>query len=175
MPIHSRNLLTESHNLPRKGVIICIDWGCRRTGIALTDEAQILSLPYSIYVPTIHKTVEQQILECIYEKRAVGLLIGWPLNMNSTEGEQCFATAEFITNLTKLLCSQKWSGSIAKYDERCSSIDAQTQYGAHAQDDAMAAMVILKNFLESRALSDKFSADVSADSTEFNAALKHVA
>ncbi len=138
-------------NIPRKGVLMGIDYGEVRTGIAFSDIDQMFSVPNGVYGPK-NKIVEL-LKNLIVERDVVGIVVGWPLNMKGDKGFQCEETEIFIKSLY-----EDWNGPIDIFDERLSSAYVASMYNMgpkHDTDDALAAMVILDSFMKSRRNNDK--------------------
>ncbi|QEK38323.1 Holliday junction resolvase RuvX [Candidatus Cytomitobacter primus] len=133
-------------NIPKSGVIMGVDYGEVRTGIAFCDYNQELSIPNGVYGPKAY--IVKILLDLIVEREVVGVVVGWPLNMKGEEAFQCNKTQEFIDEL-----KSSWDGPIEKFDERLSSSYVANMYGDGKKldtDDALSAMIILKSFLNSR-------------------------
>jgi len=131
-----------------------IDYGTKRIGLAVGDTDTGVALP----VETIEACggITDQV-------RAVGttgqeyqvdaLVIGLPLNMDGTEGDQAKVTRKFGEALART------TGKTVHYwDERLSSRHAQellrpaglTHKKRRAVEDSIAAQVILQDFLDAR-------------------------
>jgi putative Holliday junction resolvase len=92
-------------------------------------------------IPALH--------EVIGEYAPVGLVVGWPLNMDDTEGPQGKKTREFAVMLESTLAID-----VRLWDERLSSFVADealagefTRNKRRARQDAVAAAEILRDFL----------------------------
>ncbi len=133
-------------SIPQKGVLMGVDFGEVRTGVAFSDYDQKFAFPNGIYGPK--SKVTALLHDLIVEREVVGIVVGWPLNMKGEEAFQCKKTQLFIDELKKL-----WDGPIATFDERLSSLYVSSTYSAGMKldtDDALSAMTILNSFMESR-------------------------
>jgi putative Holliday junction resolvase len=95
--------------------------------------------------------VARAVREVIDEYAAVGLVVGWPLNMDDTEGPQGRQAREFAIMLADAL-----KIDVRLWDERLSSFVADealagefTRNKRRARQDAVAAAEILRDFLAS--------------------------
>jgi len=87
----------------------------------------------------------------IEREKIRGLVIGWPVNMNGTEGPRCQSTRAFQRNLAKLI-----ELPMLFWDERMSSIAADramleadlSRAKRAANIDQIAAGIILQSALE---------------------------
>ncbi|QEK37815.1 Holliday junction resolvase RuvX [Candidatus Cytomitobacter indipagum] len=137
------NISISEESIPTSGVLIGLDYGEVRTGVAFCDYNQELAIPNGVYGPK--KFIVDIVLQLIKERDVVGVIIGWPLNMKGEEAFQCKETQKFIDNLQK-----SWKGPIVKRDERCTSSYVSSMYsGGHKleTDDALSAMTILESFI----------------------------
>ena len=138
--------MNDIHSIPKFGVLMGIDYGEVRTGVAFSDFTQTVVAPNTVYGP--RKKLIEQLNVIIAEKNVVGIIVGWPLNMQGEEGFQCNATQKFIDEL-----KVHWDVPIMKIDERLtSSYVSQVYSGGYkfAEDDALAAMLLIEKFLSRR-------------------------
>ena len=130
---------------------LAVDYGNKRTGLAVCDRNETMASPLSV----IHEPsrVIQVISEVVEEERIEGIVIGLPLNMDDSEGFQAKRVREF----GKLL-SEKVEVPILFHDERLSSFSASEKLATMSLTwsrrkkrlDALAAAEILEGFLESK-------------------------
>ncbi|MCP4453996.1 MAG: Holliday junction resolvase RuvX [Planctomycetes bacterium] len=130
---------------------LAVDYGNRRTGLALCDRNETMASPLSV----IHdpRRVIKLIVEVVEEEHIEGIVIGLPLNMDDSEGFQAKRVREF----GKIL-SGKVDVPVLFHDERLSSFTASEKLAAmsltrsHKKQrlDAVAAAVILEGFLEQK-------------------------
>src|SRR5947209_16231279 len=100
--------------------VMALDYGTRRTGVAVCDELEITVRP----VETIRGQNRQEALEraaaLSQELGATQIVIGLPLNMDGTEGPAGKRTREFADMLGKMI-----EIPIELYDERLTSHEAE--------------------------------------------------
>ena len=131
-----------------------IDYGRKRTGIAISDPLGIFSIPVGTYTPTraIEKMQDIDATEGIRR-----LVIGWPVTLDGEEKEASERVRHFINRLKKVFPGVE----IVKIDERYSSTRAmQALIGANVKRkarrqkeriDSAAAAIILQDFLDEHA------------------------
>ena len=127
--------------------IMAIDYGDAHTGIAISDYTETLAG----YSDTLHSRIQRLIAE-----HGVQLLVlGYPRNMDGTEGpraKKCAAFGALLRQATGL--------EVILWDERRTTIDAHNilfQNGQNAKKrkktvDAVAAALMLEGYLTRRRL-----------------------
>lgn len=134
---------------------LCIDLGDKRTGLAVGDVFTRLVSPAGVLEVPRERRDGQDLLDALVKevvKHAPGaLVVGLPMNMDGTEGPRAKlvrTVADRIAKATKL--------DVHFQDERLTSADADwtmarsglTHGQKKARRDALAAMAILKDFLQ---------------------------
>lgn len=134
-------------------VIMSIDYGDARTGIAVCDRFEMLASP----VEVIHSDYEPKVIARIKDICATYkpdlLVVGLPKNMNSSVGERaekCIAFAENLKNETGIETDM--------WDERLTTVSAHNYLnntntrGQKRKNivDAVAATIILQDYLSFR-------------------------
>jgi putative pre-16S rRNA nuclease len=134
---------------------LSIDLGDKRTGIAVGDAASGIVTPGEVLVVPIKPTSDRlldAVQSCIDEFGPDALVLGLPLHMDGSEGER----TRIVRRFGEALAGR--SGLRVHYqDERLTSADAEwtlagsgkTHKQKKAVRDALAAAVILRDFLES--------------------------
>ena len=135
--------------------IMAIDYGDAHTGIAISDYTETLAG----YSDTIHSRRLEEVLSGIQRLTAEPgvqlLVLGYPRNMDGTEGpraEKCAAFGALLRQVTGL--------EVILWDERRTTIDAHNilfQNGQNAKKrkktvDAVAAALMLEGYLTRRRL-----------------------
>ena len=129
---------------------LAIDYGSRRTGLAVCDPSQTICSPLAVLDST--RDLIAQITEFIKTENAEAVVIGLPLNMDDSEGPQAKSVRAFAADLAKSIEIQ-----IHFQDERLTSFVADEKLDmtdlSPAQKkqrrDAVAAADILQTFLDS--------------------------
>jgi len=135
--------------------LIClgIDYGERRTGVAVSDPMGILASPVKVITEINKKKLAASLCAVAKERKAEKLILGLPLRTDGTKGDKalaCEALAQYL-RLQSGLPVELW-------DERFSTVMAHQALGAaqvKAKDrrgvvDAVAAVVILQSYLDSK-------------------------
>lgn len=134
------------------GRILAIDYGKKRTGLAVTDPLRITANP----LLTIETKELVNWLQTYFEKEKVDIVvIGHPTQMNGEESESMNYIRPFIGNFKK----QFPTIPITMYDERFTSVlahQAMIAGGMKKKDrqdkaivDKIAACIILEGYLDS--------------------------
>lgn len=124
--------------------ILCIDYGLKRTGIAVTDPLQIIATGLT----TIHPKELVPFLKDYFSKEQVErILIGWPTNWDDSPTHATAHVERFINVLKK----QFPQIPVQKVDERYTSKMAR---------DAMLEMGLKKSQRRNKALVDEIAATI---------------
>jgi putative Holliday junction resolvase len=124
--------------------IICIDYGLKRTGIAVTDPLQIIATGLT----TIHPKELISFLKNYFAKEQVELiLIGWPTNWDDSATHATIYVEKCIKELQKHFPQLP----IKKVDER---------YTSKIAKDAMLEMGLSKMQRRNKALVDEIAATI---------------
>jgi putative Holliday junction resolvase len=140
----------------RQGRAVCIDFGERRVGIAISDPTQTIARPLKVLQvggPADAATQVAWELEQLAgdPDPPVTLVVGWPRRLDGTESEQTLRVRSFVDAL-----SARTALPIELMDERLSSREAESRLAAREPSwrrrkkrlDAAAAAVILQDYLD---------------------------
>lgn len=130
---------------------LAIDYGGKRTGLALCDRSEMIASP--IAVIEIPALVIQKILAIIKDEQVEAVVVGLPMNMDGTEGQAAKAVRSFAKEL-----AARTAVPIIFHDERLSSFEAEEKLAAadftrkkkKKRLDAVAAAGILQSFLDKK-------------------------
>ena len=133
-------------------IILAVDLGKARTGIAACDAGEMLASPVTVVQEWNRDKLCEKICALARERRAGQIVVGLPRNMDGSEGsraEKCRLFAQKLEEKTGL-CPVLW-------DERRSSIEAHAILHANGRReknhrknvDAVAASLILEGYLRS--------------------------
>ena len=136
--------------------IMGLDYGSKTVGVAMSDPLHITAQGIEIirrdkenHLRRTLSRIEELILE--YE---VGLIVlGYPLNMDDSEGPRAKASLEFADRLRR-----RTNLEVVMWDERLSTVEAEEimkEAGVKLEDkgkyvDKIAAMVILQSYLDEK-------------------------
>lgn len=127
---------------------ICIDHGTKRIGLAVGDTDHAIASPLKVVPAEPHSAAIEKIKAVADEYNADGVVVGWPLNMDDSEGPQAGKARAMAAELARLGLPD-----VRLWDERLSSFAADrvlagmlTRKKRAAVQDAVAAAEILQDF-----------------------------
>jgi len=133
--------------------ILAIDYGRKRTGIAVTDPMQIIA--NGLTTVSTHQLMDF-LLNYIKQEPVERIIIGHPKQMNNEDSENMKNIIPFMNRLTKLLPDMP----VELVDERFTSVlahQAMLAGGLKKKDrqnkalvDEISATIILQSYLESK-------------------------
>ena len=133
--------------------ILAIDYGQKRTGIAVTDTMKMIANGLAT-VET--KELEKFIMDYVAREDVSVIVVGKPTQMNGTDSENMKRIEPFFNRLKRLFPDKE----ITYYDERFTSVLAhqamlQSGIGKKARQDKalvdkISATIILEDYLQSR-------------------------
>ncbi len=109
-------LIEAAAVLPPRGALIGLDLGTKTIGVAASDPDRRLATPVETVSRKRFTLDAERLLTLARERRAVGFVLGLPINMDGSEGPRAQATRAFARNLAKLT-----ELPIALWDERLST------------------------------------------------------
>ena len=134
-------------------VILSIDLGKVRTGVAVCDKDEILASPVGTLTEKNEYILINKIIEKIYELKAEAVVIGLPKNMDGTIGESALRAQKFAEILRK-----KINIPVDLWDERKTTVTAHEYLnktnvrGKKRKNiiDTVSASIILENYMQFR-------------------------
>jgi putative Holliday junction resolvase len=127
--------------------ILCLDYGERYVGAAITDADERLALRHSIIDRKQHD-VFQAVRETVEREEVSKILVGVPVSLSGRETEQTRVSLAFIEQLTKALDP---TITIESVDETLTSVEAENivRFEGGKKDDAHAeaARLMLEQYL----------------------------
>ncbi|MBR0047071.1 MAG: Holliday junction resolvase RuvX [Bacteroidaceae bacterium] len=133
--------------------ILSIDYGKKRTGLAVTDNLQMIANGLTT-VDT--KDLEKFIMDYLSQEDVCTIVVGKPTQMNGENSENMKRIEPFFNRLRKLYPDKE----IVFYDERFTSVLAhqamlQSGIGKKARQDKalvdkISATIILEDYLQSK-------------------------
>jgi len=102
--------------LPEKGRLLGLDLGAKTIGLALSDVSRQIATPLETLKRTRFADDADKLSELYDTHSVIGIVLGFPVNMNGTQGPRCQASRDFARNL--LSCLQT---PILLWDERLST------------------------------------------------------
>lgn len=136
------------------GRILAIDYGRKRTGLAVTDILQIT--PGGLGTVPTHTLLSY--LKDYTEREEVSLiLVGHPRQMNHQESESMTYIRPFLAKLAELLphipvemVDERFTSTLAQRAIREAGIGKQKRQQNKGLIDEVSAVIILQSYLESR-------------------------
>ncbi len=137
------------------GSVICLDVGTKRIGVAASDMMRVVSSPVSIIYREKFADVVETVKKIIEQYSSVAIIVGYPYEMDGTEGISCQRVRHFCHNLFKALQKENRNTSFLLWDERLSSQEAEeamleadlSRKNRLSRRDKIAASLILQGFL----------------------------
>lgn len=134
--------------------ILGLDFGSKTVGIAVSDPLLLTAQGVEIVrrqSPNKLRQTLARIEEIIKEYEVDRIVLGYPKNMNNTEGERCERTKEF-----KGMLERRTGLSVVLWDERLTTVSADNymmESGIRREDrkkyvDEIAAVFILQGYLD---------------------------
>ena len=131
-----------------------MDFGSKTVGVAVSDELLITAQGVEIIrreKPTKLRQTLARIEELIAEYGVEKIVLGYPKNMNNTEGERCEKTKEF-----KEMLEKRTGLEVVLWDERLTTVAADRSMmetgirREHRKEfvDEIAAIFILQGYLD---------------------------
>ena len=134
--------------------ILVLDFGSKTVGVAVSDEllitAQVVEIVRRKSPSKLRQTLVR-IEELIEQYGVEKIVLGYPKNMNNTEGERCEKTKEF-----KELLERRTGLEVVLWDERLTTVAADRsmmETGIRRENrkeyvDEIAAIFILQGYLD---------------------------
>lgn len=123
--------------------ILAFDFGEKKIGVALGNTITKQASPLCILKPITKNQRFAAIADLINEWQPERLIVGLPLTSDGGEQEATRASRNFARQL-----EGRFHIKVDLIDERGSSMEAQRILGTNAEDDAVAAAVILQRYLD---------------------------
>jgi putative Holliday junction resolvase len=151
-----------TENSAARGVILAIDYGKKRLGLALSDEHGMTSRPYGTWTRINRRRDLTRLRELVRQQGIRRIVVGLPLHLDGTPSEMSEETKSFAARVAKAL-----GLPVELMDERLSSWEArQTLAGENSNErgrrdssrrteskkqtplDEIAASIILRDYLD---------------------------
>ena len=144
------------------GVILAIDYGKKRLGLALSDEYGVTSRPFAIWTRINRRRDLARLRDLVRQHAVRRIVVGLPLHLDGTQSEMSEEAKGFAARVEKALGIR-----VEMMDERLSSWEAKqivgmnrsivsshrprkqhTGHRQHLSFDDVAAAVILRSYLD---------------------------
>lgn len=134
-------------------IIMSVDYGDVRTGIAVCDKNEMLASPVKVITETDSETLSDVIANEAVNLKAEMVVVGLPKNMDGSEGFRAEACREFASVL-----ETKTGIPVHLYDERLTTVSAHNALNLtntrgkkrKSVIDAVSAVMILEDYMRYR-------------------------
>jgi len=134
-------------------IILSVDYGDARTGIAVCDRTELLASPVTVIKEKNRDALCVKIKELAVQHKAEEIIVGLPKNMDGSEGFRAVACREFGDIL-----AEATGLTVTMRDERLTTVSAHNYLsmnnvrGQKRKDtvDAVSAVIILEDYLQFR-------------------------
>lgn len=137
------------------GRVAGIDYGRKRIGIAICDAARIIASPFAMHEPGGDEAAEAAFFRrLVRDEEIVGFVVGLPLHADGSDSKMSVEVEKFGAWLAEVT-----GRPLVFQDERFTSVEAAGKLAGHglsrgrkkARTDAIAAQILLSDWLESQA------------------------
>jgi putative holliday junction resolvase len=122
--------------------VMALDYGSARTGVAVSDPTGTVARPLGVVEGAASDAGLAQLARLVREEAPGRVVVGLPLTLRGTRGEQAAETERFAEALQRVL-----DIPVELFDERFTTDLAEQTAGA-APKDALAAAHLLSGWLE---------------------------
>lgn len=139
---------------PKMKPLIGLDFGTKTIGVAMSD--RLWTVASASHVVSRRKFGEDagELMNFIIKHDVGGIILGWPKNMDGSEGPRAQSTRGFAFNLERLW--QETCPPMMLWDERLSTVEAEramikgdmSRQKRAEKIDAVAAAIILQGALD---------------------------
>ncbi|MCP1631648.1 putative Holliday junction resolvase [Kerstersia gyiorum] len=126
-----------------EATLLAFDFGLRKLGVGLGNTITGSATPLEIIRSQTRDERFQRIATLIEEWRPASLIVGLSLDENGAEQHASLQGRRFANQL-----HGRFGLPVILVDERGSSMEAQRRLGTNADDDAVAAAIILERYLD---------------------------
>lgn len=134
-------------------IIMSVDYGDKRTGIAVCDKLEMLASPVCVITQWNQDALVDEIVKIATEKSAEEIVVGLPKNMDGSKGFRADACHELGDKI-----GEKTDIPVVFWDERLTTVSAHrilsenNVRGKKRKNvvDAVAAEIILQDYLDYR-------------------------
>ena len=132
-------------------ILLGIDYGTQRTGVAVSDPMGILASPVGVLHGSSLKKNVTELAAIAKERRVEKIILGLPLRTDGTKGDKAQVCEHFAERLREV-CGLP----VELWDERFTTVDAHRALHASGKRakahkpivDAVAAVILLQSYLD---------------------------
>jgi putative holliday junction resolvase len=137
MPAPVLPLVEAAAHLPATGALIGLDLGTKTIGVAVSDPDRRVATGVETIARKAFTPDAARVLALAAERKAAGIVLGLPINMDGSEGTRAQSTRAFARNLARIT-----DLPIALWDERLSTAAVERELIAADVSRAKRAKVI---------------------------------
>ena len=137
MPALILPLIDAATHWPERGGLVGLDLGTKTIGVAVSNPDRRLATGVETIQRKAFRQDAARLLAIATERKAVGFVLGLPINMDGSEGPRAQSTRAFARNLARLT-----ELPIALWDERLSTAAVERDLIAADASRAKRAKVI---------------------------------
>lgn len=134
-------------------IILSVDLGKARTGLAICDKTELLASPLTVVTEKSPQRLLHTVAQTAKEHNAERIIVGLPKNMDGSEGESAANARKFAKDL-----QEEANIPVEMMDERGTTLTAHNYLNTtntrgkkrKAVVDTVAATIILENYLAKR-------------------------
>jgi putative Holliday junction resolvase len=132
-------------------IVAAIDFGRKRIGIAISGAFELVT-PVATIEQHSRESSLAAVKQCLIDSGVEQVIVGWPLNMNGTAGNQARAAERFADalRLTTGLPVELYDERLTSFEARVRMRELPSRGKQRPSVDAIAACVILESWLQSR-------------------------
>jgi len=139
--------------LNTKGSLLGVDFGDKRTGLAICDPSRVIASAIGVVSPGGIEKTALAVADVARERGVAAIVIGLPVNMDGSEGSRAARYRKFARLVDEAL---EGNVPICLFDERMTTMTAArflnetNTRGAKRKEviDALSAQIILQNFID---------------------------
>jgi putative pre-16S rRNA nuclease len=133
------------------GIILALDVGTKRIGVAVSDELGLLATPRTVVLRRSTQTALEEIARLVHSEEATLVVVGLPISLDGQLHDQAHSVQRFAERLRTML-----DVPLVYADEMLSTVRAEERLRAagvrpnriRERIDAEAAAVILDEYLD---------------------------
>jgi putative Holliday junction resolvase len=161
--------MASSHNVspvathpPPHGKLLALDVGLARIGVAVCDGLQLTVRPLTVVERRSRNEDFAVLAELTRRENVQAIICGLPLNMDGSEGPQAQTTRKWAARLAQALRALLgrpfpvifWDERLTTYAAQELMADPTASLGKGLREDAVAAAVLLRGYLDAVARGD---------------------
>ncbi len=142
----------QSEQFPDYGVLLGVDFGTKRVGVAVSTREQTIASPLCLYQRRTEQTDAAFFRRLVQEYRVVGIVVGLPVHMSGEEGKKAREARQFgrwlaqVTGCPVRFWDERFTTALAEEALREGGL---TRRQRHVRRDKLAAQFMLQSFLDS--------------------------